>query len=621
MTINEMRSEANLEARSTALTQVGPAMNLAAPTVSYEAGSQILLVGAEHRIRLAADLFAEPANITCLITEPMPENLDQDMEAAAELAQQQSQLKLFHFPLKSIKGYLGKFQVLVDVNSQSANLAELVTDGKAFDAVLDLNQQAKLDAVLKPAGYVHPDFSQGRVAIGAAVEEVADLQGHFEKPRYIQINNDLCAHSRSGMSGCTRCLDVCPADAIDVFKEVVNIDVHLCHGAGGCATACPTSAIRYGYPQPQLLLEQTRQLLDKYQQADGDGAQLLIHDAEIGSQWLADNLNSLPGHWLPLQIEELGAAGLDLWLSALCWGAGGVTLLSHAKVPDSIRVTIDQEVEVANRILQGLGFDNQISIVSLEIENDWQQPVLSSGWPMSGLSSDNDKRQQISKAAAYLYQHSSVVQEKSDSLVSLRNGAPYGSVEINLDNCTLCMSCVSNCPTKALSSNSERPELSFIEDHCVQCGLCEKACPEKVISLQPRYQLDPELRRNSRVLKEEEPFCCVSCGKAFATHGMVNMMIERLAGHSMWGDGGLERLKMCEDCRVVDMVTNDPSSDLYQHARGNDVLPGAINPLIVGSTQADSSQANTNEQKVNASEPQSEAVLVTTTVAQQGGES
>ncbi len=616
MTINEAQSGTNHQARSTALTQVSPAINLAAPTVSYEAGSRVLLIGAEHRVRLAADLFDAKSNLTCLITETMPERIDQDMEAATALAEQQSQLKLFHFPLKSIKGYLGQFKVLVDVNSQSGNLAELVSDGKYFDAVLDLNSSAKLDLQLKPAGYLHPETDQGQAAISTAVAEISQLRGGFEKPRYIQINTELCAHSRSGMSGCTRCLDVCPADAIDVIKGVVNIDVHLCHGAGGCATACPTSAIRYGYPQPQQLLEQARKLLDCYQQAGGDGAQLLIHDAEIGSQWVEDNLGRLPGHWLPLQIEEMGAAGIDLWLSALFWGAGGVTLLSHGQVPDSIRVTIDQEVEIANRLLQGLGFDNQVSIASLESESDWQQPVLLSGWPMSGLSSNNDKRQQISKATAYLYQHSVMLQQKSDAVVSLSKGAPYGSVEINQENCTLCMSCVSSCPTKALASNSDSPRLSFTEDQCVQCGLCEQACPEQVITLQPRYQLDPELRRNSRVLKEEEPFCCVSCGKAFATHGMISMMLERLAGHSMFGDGGLERLKMCEDCRVVDMVINDPESDLYQHARGEKKLPGGVNPLIV-----ESAQSASGEQKINGSDPQTEAALPTSAVSQQGGES
>jgi hypothetical protein len=34
-------------------------------------------------------------------------------------------------------------------------------------------------------------------------------------------------------------------------------------------------------------------------------------------------------------------------------------------------------------------------------------------------------------------------------------------------------------------------------------------------------------------------------------------MLGRLTGHSMFQGAALERLKMCGDCRVVDMFTDD----------------------------------------------------------------
>jgi hypothetical protein len=40
-------------------------------------------------------------------------------------------------------------------------------------------------------------------------------------------------------------------------------------------------------------------------------------------------------------------------------------------------------------------------------------------------------------------------------------------------------------------------------------------------------------------------------------------MVERLRTHSMFADpGGLERLKMCADCRVVDLMTNERPADI-----------------------------------------------------------
>ncbi|MBN9619126.1 MAG: DEAD/DEAH box helicase, partial [Actinobacteria bacterium] len=70
--------------------------------------------------------------------------------------------------------------------------------------------------------------------------------------------------------------------------------------------------------------------------------------------------------------------------------------------------------------------------------------------------------------------------------IVLPDGAPFGAVTVNVEGCTLCLSCVSACPTGALSDDPERPMLRFTEDACVQCGLCKATCPEKVITLTPQ---------------------------------------------------------------------------------------------------------------------------------------
>jgi Fe-S-cluster-containing hydrogenase component 2 len=120
------------------------------------------------------------------------------------------------------------------------------------------------------------------------------------------------------------------------------------------------------------------------------------------------------------------------------------------------------------------------------------------------------------------------------------------------------MACPQVCPTRALSDAGDKPELSFTEDLCVQCGLCAKACPEDAITLESRYLFDWDARRKPRVLNEEEPFCCIKCGKPFATQSVIGRMVEKLSGHHMFQSGdALNRLKMCGDCRVVDMFAED----------------------------------------------------------------
>ena len=116
------------------------------------------------------------------------------------------------------------------------------------------------------------------------------------------------------------------------------------------------------------------------------------------------------------------------------------------------------------------------------------------------------------------------------------------------------MSCVGACPASALQDNPELPQLKFIEKNCVQCGLCAKTCPEDAISLTPRLLLTPE-RRQPRVLNETQPYGCVRCGKPFGTLKAVEAMLGKLAGHAMFQGAALERLKMCGDCRVVDIYS------------------------------------------------------------------
>ena len=77
---------------------------------------------------------------------------------------------------------------------------------------------------------------------------LTELVGEFDKPRYVTFEAELCAHSRSRRTGCTRCLDVCPTGAIAPAGDVVAIDPFVCAGCGACAGVCPTGAATYALP-------------------------------------------------------------------------------------------------------------------------------------------------------------------------------------------------------------------------------------------------------------------------------------------------------------------------------------------------------------------------------------
>ena len=96
----------------------------------------------------------------------------------------------------------------------------------------------------------------------------------------------------------------------------------------------------------------------------------------------------------------------------------------------------------------------------------------------------------------------------------------------------------------------------------MQCGLCADTCPEDAIRLVPRLLLGPQAKE-AVTLNEAQPFNCVRCGKPFGTRQMVENMLGKLSGHSMFA-GGTRRLQMCADCRVVDMMENKAEAQITQ---------------------------------------------------------
>jgi ferredoxin len=132
--------------------------------------------------------------------------------------------------------------------------------------------------------------------------------------------------------------------------------------------------------------------------------------------------------------------------------------------------------------------------------------------------------------------------------------APFGLARVETAGCTLCLACTTVCPTGALSSNPESPELRFLEDACVQCGLCANTCPERVIALEPRLNFTPEAS-SPQVVKAEAPFPCARCGKVFGTRSSLERVKRKLAGSGHWmfrDPARLAVLELCEDCRVVE---------------------------------------------------------------------
>jgi ferredoxin len=275
--------------------------------------------------------------------------------------------------------------------------------------------------------------------------------------------------------------------------------------------------------------------------------------------------DGLPSFVIPYGIEHIASTGLDLWLGALTYGFAEVILLSSGDEDPSYRAALESQANLANSILKAYGFDERIHLILTDSAEDLsaaskamgalrQRGSLSPLCTPASIGLSTQKRETLEAALEHLQKQAKTPLPEAG--VVLPKSSLLGGLSINKDACTLCMSCVSGCPEGALLDNPDEPILSFIEKQCVQCGICVQTCPENALVLAPRLRTI-EQRKQKDILNKTEAFHCISCGKAFGTLKMVDLMLTKLGAHGAFAGAAMDRLKMCGDCRVVDMVKKE----------------------------------------------------------------
>ncbi|GJE16006.1 4Fe-4S binding protein [Methylobacterium marchantiae] len=474
----------------------------------------------------------------------------------------------------SAGGHLGAFSLRIDdyaLPSPSSRRSLAFGPSRngatsTCDVVLDLTGGTPLfSAHDLRSGYVRAD-PRDPAAVERAIFTISHLVGEFEKARFVDFQADLCAHSRSRITGCTRCLDVCPTGAISPAGDHVAIDPYICAGCGSCASVCPTGAAAYALPAADALMRRLRTLMLAYHRAGGRDGVVLFHDAEHGEpliEALARYGDGLPANVLPVAVNEVTQLGPEAAAALLAYGAAGIRLLVRERPHHDI-AALRRMALLADTLAGALGYGSAdgTPVVSL-IETD-DPDILGLALSSGGLGTPSPVPAAFMPAGPkrnvlqFAFREMHVAAPAPVALVPLEAGAPFGGLEFRTEACTLCLACVGTCPTHALSDSQEKPLLAFEESLCVQCGLCAATCPEDVITLKPQVDFDA-WSQPRRIVKEEEPFDCVACGKPFGTRSTIERVIEKLQGrHWMFrgsaGEARIRSLMMCDTCRVETAV-------------------------------------------------------------------
>jgi ferredoxin len=531
-------------------------MGPVASSVTFRSSGHLLIVGEQDRARATAAQLAR--RLRCTLIVPSPAEAE-GPSPSEQLPTLEGVRMLQGTPLE-VRGYLGAFEVIFcDSGGGEHPERRQLERG---DLVLDLTTPARLRDELSPPGYYAP--GKDPQALQRALEELPDLVGEFEKPRFVHYDQSGCAHGNARVRGCRKCIEVCPAGAISSGKSAVEINHYLCHGCSICATACPTAAITESSTATRDRVEGVVADLRHHRANFAASPGVLFHDRDMDAAELA----SLQSALLPVvtvRLEEIGSIGMDVWFALFAGGASHVLLWSKAATPLSVLRELELQRSHAATILAGMGYEPQrlqfigrnetVGHLNHILETLKPEPEI----PPTFVADLPGKRAVIRQAVRHLHEQAALPLP----MVDLPEGAPFGAIEVDPSRCTLCMACAGVCPVSAISGSDTGHQLRFVESECVQCGLCRQACPEQAIRLVPRMRY--RVQADGHLLHQEEPFRCICCGAPFATRKMVDRLKEKLTGHWMFqDDAARRRLQLCKQCRLQDMFDRRETTRIHR---------------------------------------------------------
>ena len=331
-----------------------------------------------------------------------------------------------------------------------------------------------------------------------------------------------CVRATSRLSECTKCVEICPVNTIEIIDNIPTFTPSACVDCGGCVGICPTEAFA----------------LKEFSTVDFFFFMLEDEEKLISCKKNIPCISTLSvEHLISLALASDKPIILDLGHCQTC------------EIKDPLFAQIEQNIEEANFVLSSFS-DKQLFSEErgYEVEKEPEEEIPTRRSFLSNISlkgavkqkeafdqavdADEQQRFEIDSVVISKIKEKKLPNKRKILFTALKRAekpeqyevlpeeeVSFTSQKFVDEKCTNCQICYRICPTGALSSDGKFSLINFDAMLCVKCHLCHDVCEPDAIHLQSGFEIKEFFEPTQRTLATFNIKRCNECGSYFTYTG------------------------------------------------------------------------------------------------------
>ncbi len=313
------------------------------------------------------------------------------------------------------------------------------------------------------------------------------------------FNRLKCLRNEYYYNQCSKCIDICPENAISLVKNKISLSEKECTGCSICSGVCPTEALVSKNFNPEEFVKSF----------------IIKDETTISCKKNTPCLSVFDSmHYIAIALKK------DRVICDLS-GCKDCVLNKEEKVSSSI----EERIKEANSFLDFINSDKKVEI-SKEKKMLSRRELFGKifkdikNFEFKEISKEEEHKQEVPKKLTLLKSVLKEFLQNSDKSV-FEGRVPFIVNKKIEDNCTNCGECVQFCPTEALFYSGDLSKIFFQSGKCVNCDICNDICKEKAMFTENRDNFDllSFAFDRAEVLIEFELEICKVCKCAFPYKG------------------------------------------------------------------------------------------------------